>query len=406
VDNASYFEKLFGSVTRIVRHSYYPGKEEAIELCLEEVTHLRIAGRITDEQLETLHELLTGEESSCLLEGILREREHPDETAIVDRIAIVCQGTGSQAAFTAGVLQGLLQESLAGCEIAALSGTSCGALSALVAWEGLLRGGHGLAGEQLEQFWHEYSAHSAIDAFLNVSTQMVLHLRSLVPLGGLTSYGLPTSVPGKEGWRWMLQRRIDFDEARTLATRDGAPGFVVGSMDSRGEVELLRGTEITADAVLDATAVVHGAGPVGLESHAPRDGSRLPVIPMRALMKFHPTELWMIEIQKSDRGDSLAFGRDLDEPDGVPARLLLEQEIRFLQKINRLLERGSLIDGHYRHIEVHRIVMDHDLGDLSKFDRSPAFIARMMSYGRDRAAQFLEKRRRGAARRPPACLVV
>ena len=43
MDNATYFEKLVGSVTRVVRHSYYPGKEEAIELCLEEVEDLRIA---------------------------------------------------------------------------------------------------------------------------------------------------------------------------------------------------------------------------------------------------------------------------------------------------------------------------------------------------------------------------
>jgi len=41
---------------------------------------------------------------------------------------------------------------------------------------------------------------------------------------------------------------------------------------------------------------------------------------------------------------------------------------------------------------VHRIIMEHDLDDASKLDRSPAFLGGLMSYGRERAAQFLEKR--------------
>ena len=53
----------------------------------------------------------SGEEAFCLLEGVIREREHPEQIPDQDRIAIVCQGTGSHAAFTAGVLQGLLEPS-------------------------------------------------------------------------------------------------------------------------------------------------------------------------------------------------------------------------------------------------------------------------------------------------------
>ena len=371
MDSTRYFDRLVETATRVVRHSYYPGKEEAIELCLEELDDLRSAGRISGEERTALRELLTGEESSFLAEGVIREREHAEESSGRDRIAIVCQGVGGQAAFAAGVLQGLLGDRRAGGEIAALTGTSCGAISALVAWDGLLRGDFAMAADQLEQLWHDYSANSLVDAFLNVSTQMVLHFRSLVPIGGLDTYGLPSAAPAWDGWRRLLERRIDFDEARVLALRDDAPRFVLGSMDLRGEVELLRGQEITVESILSATRVAQRAGPIGLNSHAWRDESRLPIIPIRALMSVRPTEIWIIQIQKADRGSSAVRRRNLDDPDGIPGNLLLEQELRFLQKINRLLEWGSLIDGHYRHIEVHRIAMDHDLGDVSKFDRSP-----------------------------------
>ena len=204
MDNATYFDSLVGSVTRVVRHSYYPGKEEAIELCLEEVEDLLAAGRITAEQLTTLRELLTSEESSCLMEGVIREREHPEERSVGDRIAINCQGIGSQASFTAGVLQGLLGSFDQG-EFVALGGTSCGVLSALLAWDGLLRKDPARAVDQLERFWHDYSANSIVDAVLNYSAQMVLHLRSLVPHGGLSPYGLAS--PGLDHWQRNFWRR-------------------------------------------------------------------------------------------------------------------------------------------------------------------------------------------------------
>ena len=74
MDNASYFEKLVGSLSRIASHSYYPGKEDAVEQCLEEVEEIRLSGKITAEQSATLRDLLLGEEPFCLLEGALRER--------------------------------------------------------------------------------------------------------------------------------------------------------------------------------------------------------------------------------------------------------------------------------------------------------------------------------------------
>ena len=77
----------------------------------------------------------------------------------------------------------------------------------------------------------------------------------------------------------------------------------------------------------------------------------------------------------------------------LTSSLLLEQELRFIQKINGLLDRGMLIDSGYRHIDVHRIIMEHDLDYSSQLDRSPSFICRMMAYGRERAKQFLDKKK-------------
>ncbi len=80
------------------------------------------------------------------------------------------------------------------------------------------------------------------------------------------------------------------------------------------------------------------------------------------------------------------------DPVELASSQVLEQEVRFIRSINRLLEQGRLIGGDSRFIEIHRIVMEHNLDDSSRFDRSAAFLNGLISYGRERAGQFLEKR--------------
>lgn len=105
-------------------------------------------------------------------------------------IAIACQGGGSHAAFTGGVLPGLLGEfdnlalaharpgpaayREAGTEggmeapvLAAISGTSGGAISALLGWYGFITGGPAEARQRLDTFWDSNAATHAVEASLN-----------------------------------------------------------------------------------------------------------------------------------------------------------------------------------------------------------------------------------------------
>lgn len=90
------------------------------------------------------------------------------------RIAIACQGGGSHAAFVAGTLRPLLQRFRDHrdnpLQLVALSGTSGGAICAVVAWWGLLTGGPDRAIERLEMFWHTNSALRNGEALANAAT--------------------------------------------------------------------------------------------------------------------------------------------------------------------------------------------------------------------------------------------
>ena len=81
------------------------------------------------------------------------------------RVAIACQGGGSHTAFTAGVLGRLFSDDvLSRYRVVGLSGTSGGAICALIAWSALTGGDPTSAGRLLEQFWKSNSASSPAEA--------------------------------------------------------------------------------------------------------------------------------------------------------------------------------------------------------------------------------------------------
>ena len=77
---------------------------------------------------------------------------------LLPSVALALQGGGSHGAFTWGVLDRLLQEVAADrLRVAAVSGTSAGALNAALLVSGLVQGGADLARQKLAAFWHAVS---------------------------------------------------------------------------------------------------------------------------------------------------------------------------------------------------------------------------------------------------------
>jgi NTE family protein len=82
------------------------------------------------------------------------------------KIAIACQGGGSQTAFTAGVLKAFFEHKVQQkYEIVSLSGTSGGGVCAFFAWLALHLG-HDHC-EDLIEFWEDNSAKTTKEQFIN-----------------------------------------------------------------------------------------------------------------------------------------------------------------------------------------------------------------------------------------------
>ena len=161
-------------------------------------------------------------------------------------IALALQGGGAHGAFTWGVLDALLEQ--VSFEVCSISGTSAGAINAVVMADGLLRGGRDTAREALDAFWRALGRAVPWDAL------------------GLARDGERLSLAG----RWMLQwaqamtpaqrnplqidplrdllaRQVDFDRLRK---QNALRLTVAATHANSGRMRLFAGAQLTLEAVM------------------------------------------------------------------------------------------------------------------------------------------------------------
>src|SRR6185312_7788897 len=132
-------------------------------------------------------------------------------------------------AFTAGVLSRLLDgDELDDHRIVALSGTSGGAVCALLAWTALRHGDRHEARALLEAFWADNAASTPREAATNAWMIWMSTLQSTGLLPALSPYDIPVS--GFDQFRALLQRQVDFDGIEVDAAGT-APLLLVGAVD-------------------------------------------------------------------------------------------------------------------------------------------------------------------------------
>ncbi len=167
-------------------------------------------------------------------------------------MSLALQGGGSHGAFTWGVLDYLLED--ARLDIEAITGTSAGAMNAVVLAEGYLEGGRDGARKSLAKFWRSLSDAGAfspaerkfLDTFfstplLSVATQwwtdFATHYSSPYDFNPLNINSL----------RNHFEKAVDF--AKVLALTEFKL-FVAATNVQTGKIKVFEGPELTADHVM------------------------------------------------------------------------------------------------------------------------------------------------------------
>ena len=312
------------------------------------------------------------------------------------RVAIACQGGGSHTAFTAGVLKKLLKEKDAGehgHEIVALSGTSGGAIGALMAWYGLLMNDTEKAVELLDSFWRENSANSFWDRALN--DWFIRTSRFFANTGGM-----PTVSPyfrpswGQERLKSLLEKHVDFGKFEDLV-KPSSPLLLVGAANVlSGEFKAFssRRDRIYVDTILASAAIPILFKAVSIGKDVYWDGLFSQNPPIRGLPDEKPDEIWVIQINpEASASEPKSMPDIIDRRNELSGNLSLNQEIFFIETVNRWVEEGVLSGTKHEVVEVKRIRMLRELDCESKFNRDPKFIQGLMDYGEEQAGKFLEE---------------
>ena len=314
-------------------------------------------------------------------------------------MAIACQGGGSHTAFTAGVLGRLLEaDELTRSEIVGLSGTSGGAVCALLAWSALCDGDRRRAGQLLVEFWADNAADGLGERLVNSWLLLGSMLQSHGLLPAVSPYQTPVSSVGMDQFRQMLGRHVDFSRLdRDAAGRH--PLLLLGAVDVRsGRFRAFnsRQERITVDRVLASAAIPTLFQAVEVDGGTYWDGLFSQNPPVRELLDTHPDELWVVQVNPRERPTVPRTLLEIaDRRNELAGNLSLYQELAFIEKIDQLLEEGVLSPtGRYRRVMVRIIELPTSRlarawGPASKLDRSPRFLAALIAEGRAQAEVFL-----------------
>jgi NTE family protein len=129
--------------------------------------------------------------------------------------------------------------------------------------------------------------------------------------------------------------------------------------------------------------------------HAHWDGLFSQNPPIQELMVVPPArkpdELWVLQINPQEREEvPRSLGAIADRRNELSGNLSLNQELRFVEQVNRWVEEGYLPEERFAHTAIHRIGLGRSFGVSSKLDRSPAFIDRLVALGEKRGRAFVD----------------
>jgi len=332
------------------------------------------------------------------------------------KLAIACQGGGSQTAFTAGVLSTWLDSKVQDkFDIVGLSGTSGGGICALLAWYGLVKAANG-SGERpakwLDEFWADNTPHFPWEYFLNSS---IINSRRL-----MLQTGFSPAQAKPQGWAAQVARNLaamgareEFFDLRALLDNHVTFSELEGlqAFSPRlflGAVDVLSGSfksfdsareDITVEMAMASAAVPSLFDAVEIDENYYWDGLFAENPPLGRMLQTIPDEIWVVQINPKTRDDVPDETAEIvDRRNELSANIMLAIELRVVEMFNELLEHDAFKEDFLEkelitHTRIRIVDMSEKtaekLDHISKLDRSAAHIRALIEDGRNEAAAFL-----------------
>ena len=317
----------------------------------------------------------------------------------VRRVNLALQGGGAHGAFTWGVLDRLLEED--DLEIAAISGTSAGALNGAALKAGLIAGGRGAAKKRLDRLWDQVGAVGDfrmipwLQPFLPAVKFWQDAAEAMLPVSpqSLTA-ALYSPYAWGTGWQNPLEpvvRDLDF----SLVCAGDGPRFFVSATNVRtGKIKVFTGDAITPEALMASACVPTVFQAVEIGGEAYWDGGYAGNPALFPLYEPDlPEDVLVVSINPLRREEVPQTPLDIQNRiNEISFNASLLGELRAVNFVRRLIAEGRVEKDRMKDVRVHMIADDGLMNDLSaatKLAPTPQLLERLKSAGRAAADRFL-----------------
>ncbi|MBX3532851.1 MAG: patatin-like phospholipase family protein [Xanthobacteraceae bacterium] len=325
-------------------------------------------------------------------------------------VNLALQGGGAHGAFTWGVLDRLLEERRV--EIGAISGTSAGAMNAVVLASGLEKGGRDGARLALENFWRAVSRDGRLSPIQRGLMDRLLGNWSLDKNPFFLAMDVATRFVSPYDFnpfninplRDVLEREVDFE---ALRRNREIKIFLSATNVHTGKVRVFPTKEINADVVMASACLPFLFKAVEIDGTPYWDGGYVGNPPLFPFFRSgEGGDILLVQTNPVIREETPHSARDiLNRINEITFNASLASEFRAIGFVNRMLGAKILrrITGReVAEVRLHRIEAGEGLLELtssSKFNVDWSFFEHLRDIGREAAEAFLKKNYRAIGRR-------
>ena len=314
------------------------------------------------------------------------------------RVTLALQGGGAFGAFTWGVLDAFLEDDR--FEIVGVSGTSAGAMNAVVLLEGLAEGGPHRAREQLAEFWRAVSFDGSLptlerevmESFMSIWDPFKLRLTVAQKTTEIFSpYFLnPLEL---NPLREVMERLIDFE----LVRRTNYPKLFVAATNVRtGKARLFQRPEMTADMLMASACLPTMFKAVEIDGEFYWDGGYMGNPSLYPLYtETDCADIILVQINPIRRDNIPRTSPEIMERlNEITFNSPLLQEFRAIDFVSRLIDSGRLDGTHYKKVRLHLVSGGESVdryGATAKVNADFSMFEDLFQIGRTAAEEFLQE---------------
>jgi NTE family protein len=313
------------------------------------------------------------------------------------RIDLALQGGGAHGALTWGILDRLLEDERIG--ISAMSGTSAGAMNAVVVADGLEEGGRAGARAALETFWRAVSDAAKFSPIQRSIWDRLTGNWSLDKSPTYLLFEHFTRMFSPYEWnlfdinplRDLLAAQVDFGRVNRCGQ---AKVFVTATNVRTGRAKIFTQPRLTVDTIMASACLPFMFKAVEIDGEAYWDGGYIGNPALYPLVEERESrDLVVCQINPLVREELPTSGRAiLNRLNEITFNSSLLKELRAIELLHELLDVEQLESERYRNMFVHLIHAHEDLQHLdasSKLNAEWEYLVYLKEQGRAWASDFL-----------------